>query len=115
MGHGADGPRAHRAHPDAARKKCCHRSRCVHGAVQLEDHDIGFDGRSIEHHTGQFAETFGEPLRVDMVLREPANVMAQGEYAGGSAEPLPASSLQKWNQHRRALPVSPVGVAEETD
>jgi DNA-binding beta-propeller fold protein YncE len=36
---------------------------------------------------GQFAETFGEPPRIDMVFGEPADVVARREYASGGDDP----------------------------
>ena len=87
MSYGADGSRSHRGHPNAASKKCCQHPLRIHGTVQFEDHDIGFDRTWIEHHPGQFGETFGEPPRIDMVFGEPTDVVSQREYAAGGDDP----------------------------
>src|SRR5580658_4680418 len=87
MGHRADGSRSHRAHPHAVCKKRRQQLRRVHGAVQLENHDICFDGPRIEQHTRQSAETFGEAPRIDMILGEAAHMPTQREYSAGSDDP----------------------------
>src|SRR5580704_9931040 len=87
MSHRADGSRAHRAHPHALRKKCREHLLRVHGAVQLEDHDIGFDGRWVKHDTWQFAQTFSETPRISMVLGKPADVVTQRINAARGDDP----------------------------
>jgi len=77
MSHGADRPWPHRAHSHAARKKRREHLLRVGGALQLEDHDVRFDGGRVERYTGQLAKTFGEPPRIEVVFREPVEVVAQ--------------------------------------
>ena len=48
----------------------------------MKDHDVGLHGGEVQLHVGGLRQAFGQQACVDMVLRQPRQVMIQGVQRG---------------------------------
>src|SRR4051812_46833669 len=88
MGDGAHLPLIDGVHENAALAKA--RAELGGGAAgpaDVEDRDVGLDPRWVDLNSGDARESFGEELRVAMIVKEAFRSLLEGDQAGGREDP----------------------------